>query len=93
MAAEADLEKKLGAWCKDRGLLFMKFTSPAHRGRPDRIVVGPGGKILFLELKAPGQKPTPLQEREIRILRNQGCVADWAEYFIEAQAKVSLYCL
>lgn len=31
--------------------LALKFTSPGMRGVPDRIVLLPGGKIIFVELK------------------------------------------
>ena len=66
---ERDLENKLGAYAKKMGCLYYKFTSPARRSVPDRMVVGPSGKILFLELKEPGKKPTPLQLRELSILQ------------------------
>lgn len=36
----------------------LKFTSPGQNGMPDRIVLLPGGKIYFVELKAPRQKGT-----------------------------------
>lgn len=93
MGAESDLEKKVVAWAKSQGCLAYKFSSPAHRGVPDRVFIGPGGKVLFLELKAPGNKPTPLQARELEILRKQGCNAHWAENLIQAKAHVSLFCL
>lgn len=40
----------------------LKFTSPGQNGMPDRIVLLPGGKIYFVELKAPGKKARKLQE-------------------------------
>ena len=39
-----------------------KFVSPGVTGVPDRIVVLPGGKIFFVELKAPGKKLKAIQE-------------------------------
>jgi hypothetical protein len=39
---------------------------------PDRIVILPGGRIVFVELKAPGKKPTALQERVMGILKGLG---------------------
>lgn len=62
---ESTIEKKVVAYCNKRGLLTYKFVSPNNRGVPDRIIMG-HSSILFLELKAPGQKPTLLQEREHR---------------------------
>lgn len=40
----------------------LKFISPGQNGMPDRIVLLPGGKIYFVELKAPGKKARKLQE-------------------------------
>mgnify|MGYP001559088492 CR=1 FL=1 len=62
---ESAIERAVVAHCKARGLLCYKFSSPAHRGVPDRVILGPSGRIMFLELKAPGKHPTPLQYREL----------------------------
>lgn len=37
---------------------------------PDRIIILPGGKMGFVEVKAPGQKPRPLQNLQHNKLRN-----------------------
>lgn len=81
---ESDLERRLVAHCLSRGLLTYKFTSPAHRGVPDRIICG-GGKVLFLELKAPGKKIGRLQQREIERLRSAGLFANWADDLTSAK--------
>jgi hypothetical protein len=80
MISETSIEKKVVAHCKTRGLLTYKFSSPAHRGVPDRIIMG-GSKVMFLEIKRPGQKPTPLQERELSRIRQEGIQAEWADSF------------
>ena len=49
---------------KELGGLCEKFTSPGRRAVPDRIVMLPGGRIVFVECKAPGKKPTELQSRD-----------------------------
>lgn len=38
-----------------------KFVSPGHIGAPDRICIFPGGRVYFVETKAPGGKPRPSQ--------------------------------
>lgn len=38
-----------------------KFVSPGNNGVPDRLVLLPGGRAYFIELKAPGKKSSPLQ--------------------------------
>ena len=75
---ESSLEEFLVAECRRRGLYCRKFTSPAHKGVPDRVICGKG-KTLFLELKAPGKRPTPLQKRELDILTTHGMIAAWTD--------------
>lgn len=58
---ESFVEKKLTTEAKKRGGLAVKFVSPGFDGVPDRLVLFPGGKLAFVELKAPGKKMRPLQ--------------------------------
>lgn len=58
---EGKIEKKLVRDIKKLGGQCLKFTSPGNAGVPDRIIMMPHGKIHFVELKAPGEKPRPLQ--------------------------------
>lgn len=58
---ERDIEKYLREQVKKIGGRAYKFESPGHAGVPDRLVLLPGGRSAFIELKAPGKKPTPLQ--------------------------------
>ena len=58
---EKQIEQKLVQAVKKKGGLCLKFVSPNFDGVPDRIVLLPGGKIGFVEVKAPGEKPRPLQ--------------------------------
>lgn len=51
-----------------------KFVSPGNDGVPDRLVCLPGGKAVFVELKAPGKVPTSLQRRRHMELRKMGFV-------------------
>jgi hypothetical protein len=75
---EATIEKYLYDQCKARGYCCYKFVSPAQPGVPDRVVIG-RGRVLFIELKRPGRKPTPLQAHHINeIQRNGGC-AIWLD--------------
>lgn len=72
MDREKDIERYLVQRVKAMGGTAYKFTSPGHAGVPDRLVCIPGGIAWFVELKAPGQKPRPLQLVEIRRLRELG---------------------
>ena len=70
---EKQIEAALVRRVKELGGLCEKFVSPGRRSVPDRIVTLPGGRIVFVELKAPGKKPTELQERDHLRRRELGC--------------------
>jgi hypothetical protein len=61
---ERDVEALLVKLVTERGGLCEKFTSPGRRNVPDRIVTWPWGQVDFVELKAPGKRPTEAQERD-----------------------------
>ena len=69
---ESDLEKFTRLYIKSHGGLALKFISPGYAGVPDRLVLMPGGKMCFMELKAPGRKPRHLHVRRIEQLRALG---------------------
>ena len=69
---EKTIERELVKRVKEEGGIAYKFTSPNRRSVPDRLCLLPGGKILFVECKAPGKKPTKLQAREHERLRAMG---------------------
>lgn len=70
---ERDVEKALCDRVKELGGLCEKFTSPNRKNVPDRVVILPAGKIIFVELKAPNKKPTKAQERDHNRRRKLGC--------------------
>lgn len=69
---ESEIECRLRKEAKKMGGMAVKFVSPGFNGVPDRIVLLPGRKIAFVELKAPGKKPRPLQEKRMRQLECLG---------------------
>lgn len=69
---EKTIEKKLADAVKARSGLAPKFTSPGFDGMPDRIVLMPGGRMAFVEVKTPGKASRPLQEARHRLLRQLG---------------------
>ena len=69
---EKFIEKKLVKIVKSMGGMALKFVSPGMDGVPDRIVLFPGGRIGFVELKAPGKKLRPLQMRRMAQLSRLG---------------------
>ncbi|ECS0227396.1 VRR-NUC domain-containing protein, partial [Salmonella enterica] len=47
------IEKHLVTEVKKAGGIAYKFVSPGRRSVPDRIVLLPGGRLVFVECKAP----------------------------------------
>lgn len=69
---ESTVERHLREETKKRKGMVLKFVSPGMNGVPDRIVLMPDRKMAFVELKAPGKKPRPLQLKRKRMLERLG---------------------
>lgn len=69
---EKSIEQKFREAVRNAGGLALKFTSPGWDGTPDRLALLPGGRMAFVEVKAPGKKPRPLQLTRHRTLRQLG---------------------
>jgi hypothetical protein len=69
---ERDIEQDLVKAIAKLGGKAYKWSSPSNRAVPDRICFLPGGGIAFIECKATGKKPTPLQWKVINYLRSLG---------------------
>ena len=72
MIREETIEQKLVQAVKAVGGIAPKFVSPGCSGMPDRIVLLPGSKIAFVEVKAMGCKPRPSQLHRHKALRQMG---------------------
>ena len=70
---EKEIEKKLVEGIRRLGGRAYKWVSPGSNGVPDRIIVMPGGRILFVELKTSTGVVSKLQKRQIRMLSQMGC--------------------
>ena len=69
---EKELEQKLVQAIKKQGGLCWKLTSPGTAGVPDRLVLLTMGRIAFVEVKRPGEKLRPIQERRKAQLEELG---------------------
>lgn len=69
---EKCLEQILCKQIRKHGGLPLKFVSPGMAGVPDRIVLMPKGKVVFVELKAPGKKMRTLQLKRKEQLETLG---------------------
>lgn len=81
---EKKIEKKLARMVKERGGICPKFVSPSFAGMPDRIALMPGGRFAFVEVKAPGEKPRPLQIARHKLLRRLG----FRVYVLDAEEQI-----
>lgn len=69
---ESDIEEYLVRKVKEKGGLAIKFVSPSLTGIPDRLLLLPGGKFAFVEIKAKGKKPRPLQIKRMDDFKKLG---------------------
>lgn len=74
-AVEGYLKKEV----KRLGGLAIKLSAPGFGGIPDRMVLLPGGRVFFIELKAPGETPRKLQLKWIKRLRALGFYASYID--------------
>lgn len=57
---------------KDKRFIVIKCDGISYRGFPDRLVIGPGGRILFVEFKDPRGKLSIYQIKCIQKLIDIG---------------------
>jgi hypothetical protein len=63
-ALERDIEQKLRKMVARRGGWCLKWVCPGWSGVPDRIVLLPGARVYFVELKRPkGGKYSAMQDK------------------------------
>lgn len=84
---ERDIEAYLVKRCKEIGALVDKFTSPQRRSVPDRLITF-GGRVLFVELKATGKKPTEAQVRDHERRRAAGAEVVWLDSKVAVDAVI-----
>lgn len=68
---EKHLENELKKSVESIDGICWKLVSPGTTGVPDRICLK-SGRVVFAEVKAPGAKPRPIQNRRMTQLRDQG---------------------
>ena len=69
---EKQIEQKLVKAVRAAGGICPKFVSPGMDGMPDRLLLMPGCRLGFIEVKAPGKSPRPLQINRHKTLRSLG---------------------
>jgi hypothetical protein len=71
---ERDIEDYLVNRVQAMGGEVRKVQWIGRSGAPDRVVMRPMGQLTWVELKAPGKKPTAAQLREHARMREVGQV-------------------
>ena len=91
---ESYYENKLrtGVQKLGNGVRCLKFESPGFSGVPDRIILLPGAKVIFVEMKKPGKTERKRQlyvqgrwvlkffRRSIARRRSKPCLHDAGRY-------------
>ena len=81
---ESKIEQRLKREVETIGGLSLKFSSPGMAGGPDRLVLLPKRRIVFVELKAPGKSLRPLQLKRKEQLEALG----FKVYVIDSYKKI-----
>ena len=72
MVRESEVEARLRRLVEAQGGECKKFIPDYARGWPDRIVLLPGRHFGFVEVKAPGEVPRPLQVSRHNLMKKLG---------------------
>lgn len=96
---EKQIETKLVRGIHAMGGRAYKFVSPGNGGVPDRLIVLPGGRIVFAELKAESGRLSRIQQARIEELRRLGAevfevwgengvhsLLDWCREYVREEA-------
>lgn len=91
---ESPMERKAREAVERIGGKMPKWVSPGNRGVPDRLVILPGGRTIYVEMKAPGKPLEPLQRKWRKTLLSLGhqhykidCEADIEQFIREVMPK------
>ena len=83
---EKDIEKRLIEPVRKLGGRCLKFETPGYTGVPDRIILLPGARVVFVETKQHGKKERARQVLVQEQLRKLGFIVYSA---IDTPAKVA----
>ena len=84
---EKQVEQRYSQEAKRVGGMAIKFVSPGMDGMPDRLILLPGARIAFSELKAPGKPLEPLQRKWCKDLLALG----HRHYKIDSEADIERF--
>jgi len=90
---EIEIELEFTSKVKALGCMCFKLEIKGRKGATDRLVVIPGGKVLFIEFKRPGKlhNTSPHQivfMRELRNINHEALVTDSYKQALEKVIKI-----
>ena len=89
---EKNIQSKIMAWLKKNRIERVKTIQLSDNGYPDITgVIPPHGKALWIEVKRPGEKPTPLQKYRIKRLKKAGAEAFWTDSLEKVKRRLDKY--
>lgn len=78
---ESKVRDPVVRWARSHGIghVRMSFRPGVKRGVPDDLFLLPGGVAVWVEFKAPGKQPTPLQMQRLMWIGGLGFAAAWCD--------------
>lgn len=70
--SEKEIEKYLRRKAKELNLICLKYSNPLESGYPDRLICLPDMRVVWVELKSKGKKPSKIQQLRFTSLRSLG---------------------
>lgn len=91
--SEKVFERELSKFVEESGGMAVKLLSQFIKGLPDRMLLLPGGVVVFVEFKSAGKRPTKIQSyihAKIRALGFLVYVVDSVESYEEVKGLIEL---
>lgn len=88
---ERSVDRKFVSACKRRGIATIKVVSVAHRGLPDRLLIGPGRRLGFVEIKSSTGENTLLQAWAQSVIEDTGTFVATCRGTAEIQSVIDRY--
>lgn len=75
---ESLIERRIREWAEAHGWWQVKLMRCSKRGVPDRLLLR-RGRVVFIEVKAPGERPSLQQQLRMAEIRAQGVEVYWCD--------------
>lgn len=87
---EKHIEGPVVKYATERGMLVLKLNTMGRAHWPDRMFLQ-SNRVLFIEFKRPGEKPTPAQDQIHKQLREQGFQVNVVDDVARGKADIDLF--